>query len=156
MTLRSRIGKSSFPLFLRNLARSHFRRVALSILAAIPVIAFGAWLLHFEVTQADIHEQVAPVINWPLITLLAFAFNLLLPWKDREANRWTALKKWTVMSLGHSCISYTAYTLLVNVAGWQYLFVSIGLTAVLSPSSYVLRNVWIFVAETRVQAASTA
>jgi len=141
---------------LRSIARGHFKRVVLSILAAIPVIALGAWLLHFEVAHADIHEEVAPVINWPLITLLAFASNLLLPWKDREADTWLALKKWTLMSLGHSCISYTAYTLLVNVAGWQYLFVSVGLTAVLSPTSYVLRNLWIFVAEQRVQETSTA
>jgi hypothetical protein len=141
---------------LRSICRSHFKRVVLSILAAIPVIAFGAWLLRFEVSQYNIHEQVAPVINWPLITALAFASNLLLPWKDREADRWLALKKWTLMSLAHSCVSYTVYTLLVSVAGWQYLFVSIGLTAVLSPTSYVLRNIWIFVAEQRVQVTSTA
>jgi putative flippase GtrA len=141
---------------LRSILRRHFKRVALSILVAIPVIVFGAWLLRFEVSQHHIHRQVAPVINWPLITLLAFASNLLLPWKDRGAEKWEALRKWTLMSLGHSLVSYTAYTLLVQVAGWQYLFVSIGLTAVLSPISYVLRNVWIFVAVRRVPVAEAA
>jgi putative flippase GtrA len=138
---------------LRDVSRRHLKRILLSILVAIPLVAFGGWLLRFEVSQQGIRPQVAPVINWPLITLLAFASNFWVPWKDRESDKRQALKRWALMSLGHSCISYTAYTLLVSVAGWQYLFVSIGLTAVLSPISYVLRNAWIFVASQRVQTA---
>jgi putative flippase GtrA len=138
---------------LRGYSRRHLKRILLSIMVAIPLIIFGGWLLRYEVSQQGIHRQLAPVINWPLITLLAYASNLWLPWKDRESDKRQALRRWVMMSLGHSCISYTAYTLLVSVAGWQYLFVSIGLTVVLSPISYVLRNVWIFVAEQRVRTA---
>lgn len=141
---------------LRDISRAHLKRVALSITIAIPLVAFGTWLLQFEVSQQGIQEQVAPVINWPLITLLAFVTNLWLPWKDRQPDTWQALRRWALMSLGHSCISYTAYTVLVQVAGWQYLIVSIGLTAILSPVSYVLRNLWIFVADQRLQTAETA
>ena len=147
---------NSFKRQLRDIFRRHAKRITQSILVAIPLIAFGAWLLQFEVSQQDIHPQVAPVINWPLITLLAFVTNLWLPWKDREPRKWLALKRWVAVSLGHSFISYTAYTLLVGVAGWRYLFVSIGLTLVLSPLSYVLRNIWIFVAVAKTRLAETA
>lgn len=141
------------PNCVKIVLRKHFKRVMLSILVAIPLIVFGTWLLHFEVAQHDIHKQVAPVINWPLITGLAFLSNLWLPWKDRVPKKWLALKRWVVLSLGHSCVTYSVYTLLVNVAGWRYLFVSVGLTAVLSPFIYVIRDVWIFVAERRVRMA---
>src|SRR5665213_2073176 len=91
---------------LRDLSRRHLKRVLLSIAIAVPLIAFGGWLLQYEVSQQGIQQQVAPVINWPLITMLAFVFNLWLPWKDRQPDKKQALKRWVLMSLGHSCISY--------------------------------------------------
>jgi hypothetical protein len=132
------------PGLLQHLLRDHFKRTIMSILAAIPGIAVGAWLLHFEVGQHDISSQVAPVINWPLMTLLAFASNILLPFRDTEMPLKQALMRWTAMSAAHTGVTYSAYTLLVHVAGLQYLIVSLGLTFIVGPAFYVVRVIWVF------------
>lgn len=143
-------------LWLRNLFRSHIKRILLSVLVAIPLITFGAWLLHFEVTQNEVHPLAAYLLNWPLITGMAFVSNRWLLWHDRETGVWVALRRWVVASIGHSLISYSVFVLLVQVFGWQYLVVSLCLTAALGLGSYIVRNLWIFAVMQRVRVAVTA
>lgn len=134
-------------LWLWNLFRSHIKRITFSIVVALPLIVFGAWLLDFEVQQQEVNPMAAYLLNWPLITLLAFASNRWILWSDRGTNWWTALKRWVVVSLGHSVIGFSVFSLLVEFVGWDHLTVSLGLTAALGLGSYILRNLWIFVAD---------
>lgn len=132
----------------------HFRRVALSVGVAVPLIVYGAMLFSTEVEEYELDPQTAYLINWPLITLAAFASNRWLPWKDRAVHWWTALKRWSVISIGHTAVSYSAFKVLTDMFGLHYLTVSLSLTMSLGLVSYILRNVWVFVGDRCQQAAS--
>ena len=129
---------------LGRIAYAHFERVMLSIAVALPQMAYFTWLLQNEVEEHDVSPQWAPLLNWAPNTLLAFALNRWLPWKDRDTPTKTALWRWMAVSIGHSLISYGIYSLLRGEAGWNYLEVSVLLALTLGPVSYILRNIWIF------------
>lgn len=129
---------------LLGVVRRHVLRVSLSIVVALPLIVFGAWLLRYEISQQDVNPVAAYAVNWPLITVLAFLTNWFI-WMDRKANVWQALKRWVVASLAHSCISYSLFAVMVEVFGWPAVQVSLSLTAALGVGSYILRSMWVFV-----------
>lgn len=123
---------------------AHYRRMVLSVVISLPLIAYGLLLLHSEVAGYGMDPSDAYITNWPVITGLAFVSNRWLLFKDRETPWLTALWRWVAISLGHTTISFSAFRVMVDDWGWQYLVVSVVLIPALALGSYILRNGWAF------------
>jgi putative flippase GtrA len=134
--------------FLHRHILRHFeaRRVVKNILLALPLIALGTWLLRYEVSHLQMNPDWAYKLNWPLITLLSFAINRVVTWRDRSIGWRQGAGRWLAVSLAHSSVSQTIYPHL-TAAGMNYLVASSLLIVTLCPVSYVLNNVWVFASE---------
>ncbi len=124
-----------------HLRRQHFetRRVAKALLVAVPTIAIGLWLQHFDVSRLGLDPVWAYRVNWPVITLLCFILNRVFTWGDRKnASKF----KWVLISALHSAVSQGVYPHLVH-AGINYLVANMALLA-LSPIIFVFNNLITF------------
>lgn len=96
----------------------HFekQRVGKALAIAIPTIAVGNWLLHFEVSNLGLDPVWAYRTNWPIITFLCFVLNRAFTWSDRKNG---SIIKWMLVSLLHSGLNQYLYPKLVG-AGMHY------------------------------------
>lgn len=129
--------------FLHRFQRRHFemRRVAKALATAVPTIAIGNWLLHYEVSSFGADPVWAYRANWPLITFLCFVLNRDITWSDR-ARRKLSLIKWTVVSLAHTGLTQYLYPKLVH-AGVHYMLASAILLG-LGPVGFMINNIVTF------------